>query len=77
MELRTVTDSAWDSWLVGESPFGIEKISSRDFVIFRMWGSNRVYLREEPFISRKQAHDYLVPMIEKYNSSIITALVEA
>jgi hypothetical protein len=72
MKLNEVFDSPWTSWQLENSPFGIEKIQPRYFAIFRKWGNKRIYLRGQGFTSRKQAHDYLVPMVEKYRSSIIT-----
>lgn len=55
-------------------PFGIEKIAHRDYVVFREFGSRRIYLRVESFTSKQQAHDYLVPIVAKYEASIITEI---
>jgi hypothetical protein len=77
MKLIKDTASAWETQMIEGYPFGIEKIGPRDYVVFRLWGSRRVYLRDTGFISLNQAHDYLVPMCEKYASSIITAIVSA
>ena len=77
MKLNEVFDSPWTSWQVEDSPFGIERIDSKYYSIFRKFGSNRIYLREQGFISRAQALAYLEPMVEKYRSSIVTAILEA
>ena len=58
-------------------PFGIERIAPCNYVVFRLWGNRRIYLRASemlPFDSIKQAHNYLVPVIEKYEGSIIKGL---
>lgn len=55
-------------------PFGIEKIAPRDYVVFREFGSRRIYLRVESFTSKQQAADYLAPVVAKYEASIITAI---
>ena len=55
-------------------PFGIEKIDNRDYVVFREFGSRRIYLRDEGFTSKQQASDYLAPIVAKYEASIITAI---
>lgn len=77
MKLIKDTASVWETYMVEGYPFGIEKIAPRDYVVFRLWGKNRVYLRDTGFISIKQASDYLAPVVEKYEASIITALVGA
>jgi hypothetical protein len=55
-------------------PFGIEKIAPRDYVVFREFGSRRIYLRADSFTSKAQALDYLNPIVENYSNSIITAM---
>lgn len=74
--MRLIKDSAsvWETHLVEGYPFGIEKIDSRDFVVFRLWGKQRVYMRDTGFTSKAQAFAYLKPMVEKYEASIITAI---
>ena len=75
LKLIEIYDSAWQSWQIDGVPFGIEKIAPRDYVIFRIWGnSKRLYLRDTGFTSRDMALLYLENMVEKYRSSIITAL---
>lgn len=74
MRLIKDTASIWETHLVEGYPFGIEKISPRDYVIFRLWGARRVYIRDEGFTSKAQALAYLTPMVEKYENSIITAV---
>jgi len=75
MKLVQDTASVWDTYMIEGYPFGIEKIDARDWVVFRLFGSRRIYLRDAGFTSKAQAHDYLVPIVEKYRSSIITAVV--
>lgn len=74
--MKLIKDSAsvWETHLVEGYPFGIEKIAPRDYVIFRLWGGRRVYLRDEGFVSKAQALAYLEPIIEKYESSIVVAV---
>jgi hypothetical protein len=74
LKLIEIYDSAWQSWQIDGVPFGIEKIAPRDYVIFRIWGGKRLYLRDTGFTSRDMALLYLENMVEKYRSSIITAL---
>jgi hypothetical protein len=74
MKLIKHHESVWETHLIEGYPFGIEKIDARDFVVFRMWGGRRVYLRDEGFTSKAQALAYLEPIIQKYQSSIITAV---
>ena len=77
MELIKDEASVWDTHMVKGYPFGIERIAPRDYVVFRLWGKTRIYLRDSgelPFDSIKQAHDYLAPVVAKYDSSIIKAL---
>lgn len=74
LKLITITDSAWSSWQVEGTPFGIEKIANRDYVVFRLWGKNRIYIREDGFTSRDMALLYLEEMVRKYRESIITAI---
>ena len=79
MKLIKDEASVWETHLIEGYPFGIEKIDHRDYVVFRLWGNRRIYLRASempPFDSIKQAHDYLVPVIEKYEGSIIKGLWE-
>lgn len=75
-ELKLVTITEDESWRVDGSPFGIEKIDARDFVIFRLWANRRVYLRRDGFSSRAMALRYLEPMVSNYRNSIITAITE-
>jgi hypothetical protein len=74
MKLIQHHESVWETYLIEGYPFGIEKIAPRDYVAFRMWGGRRVYLRDTGFTSKAQALDYLTPIVEKYQSSIITAV---
>lgn len=75
LQLKTSLNDSVTDYVFGY-PFGIEKIDSRDYVVFREFGSRRIYLRAESFTSKAQAFAYLEPMVEKYASSIITAIVE-
>ena len=74
MKLVKDTASTWETHLVEGYPFGMEKIAPRDYVIFRLWGGRRVYLRDEGFTSKAQAMTYLEPVIAKYEASIIVAV---
>jgi hypothetical protein len=67
-------EGGFPSWQVVETPFGIEKIDNRDFVVFRLWNGNRVYLRDNGFTSREMACLYLEKIVENYRSSIIEAI---
>jgi hypothetical protein len=69
--------SVWETHMVKGYPFGIEKIDSRDYVVFRLFGSRRIYLREDGFTSKAQAMAYLENDIKTYENSIITALEES
>lgn len=75
LQLKTALNDDLTSYVFGY-PFGIEKIDSRDFVVFREFGSRRIYLRAEGFTSKAQAFDYLAPIVEKYSNSIITAITQ-
>jgi len=66
-------EGAWETYMVEDVPFGVEKIDSRDWVIFRMFGNTRIYLREDGFTSKEQALTYLERDVRTYKSSIITA----
>jgi hypothetical protein len=74
MKLIQHYESVWETHLIEGYPFGIEKIAPRDYVVFRMWGGRRVYIRDEGFTSKAQALAYLEPIVQKYQSSIITAV---
>lgn len=74
MKLIKDEKSVWETHFIEGFPFGIEKIDSRDYVVFRLFGSRRVYLREDGFTSQAQALTYLAPVVENYNNSIITAI---
>lgn len=74
MKLIKDEKSVWETYFIEGFPFGIEKIDSRDYVVFRLFGSRRVYLREDGFTSKEQALAYLAPVVENYNNSIITAI---
>jgi hypothetical protein len=74
LQLRKSLNDAWETHYVFGYPFGIEKIAPRDYVVFREFGSRRIYLREDGFTSKEQALAYLAPMVEKYSNSIITAI---
>ena len=74
MKLVKDTASAWETYLVEGYPFGIEKIAPRDYVVFRLWGRQRVYMRDTGFTSKTQALDYLAPIVKNYEASIITAI---
>ena len=66
--------SVWPTHMVDGYPFGVESIGPRDHVVFRLWGSRRIYLRDQGFISRAQAAAYLEPIVENYKNSIIVAV---
>lgn len=74
MKLIKHHESVWETHFIEGYPFGIEKIAPRDYVAFRMWGGRRVYLRDTGFTSKAQALDYLTPIVQKYQDSIITAV---
>jgi hypothetical protein len=74
MKLIKHHESVWETHLIEGYPFGIEKIDARDYVVFRIWGGRRIYLRDEGFTSKAQALAYLEPIVQKYQSSIITAV---
>lgn len=77
LKLITLTDSAWDSWQVEGTPFGIEKIAPRDYVVFRFWGGARVYMsvtKDKGFTSRDMALLYLEGKVKEYKENIITAI---
>ena len=78
MKLDTIentVDSPWQSWQVIGSPFGIERIDSNCFFIYRVFGSRRVYLnQEESYPSKAKAITALVPKVKQYNLSIVHAL---
>jgi hypothetical protein len=71
MKLIKDKKSVWETHLVEGAPFGIEKIAPRDYVVFRLWGKTRIYIRDAGFTSKQKAHDYLVPIVKKYESSIV------
>lgn len=73
LQLKTALNDSLTDYVFGY-PFGIEKISNRDYVVFREFGKRRIYLREDGFISKAQALSYLSPIVEKYSNSIITAI---
>lgn len=75
LQLKTSLNDSVTHYVFGY-PFGIEKIAPRDYVVFREFGSRRIYLRADSFTSKEQAISYLEPVVEKYAGSIITALVE-
>jgi hypothetical protein len=74
LQLRKSLNDVWETHYVFGYPFGIEEIAPRDYVVFREFGSRRIYLREDGFTSKEQALTYLAPMVEKYSNSIITAI---
>lgn len=74
MKLIKDENSVWETHFIEGFPFGIEKIDLRDYVVFRLFGSRRIYLREDGFTSKEQALAYLVPVVENYSNSIITAI---
>ena len=74
MKLIKDSESAWETYMIEGYPFGIEKIATRDYVVFRLWGARRVYLRDEGFTSKAQALAYLSPIVDQYESSIIRAI---
>jgi hypothetical protein len=74
MKLIKDSESAWETYMIEGYPFGIEKIAPRDYVVFRLWGSRRVYLRDEGFTSKAQALAYLAPIVDHYERSIIRAI---
>lgn len=69
-------DGAWESWQLEGTPFGIERIAPRYYVVFRLWGRERVYLsvtKEKGFTSRDFSQLYLEEKAREYEKSIITA----
>ena len=75
LQLKTALNDELTTYVFGY-PFGIEQIAPRDFVVFREFGSRRIYLRVDGFTSKAQAFDYLAPIVEKYSNSIITAITQ-
>lgn len=75
IQLKTALNDELTNYVFGY-PFGIEKIAPRDYVVFREFGSRRIYLRADSFTSKEQAKDYLSPIVEKYSNSIITAITQ-
>lgn len=67
-------DGGFPAWQIDGAPFGIEKIDHRDYVVFRLWGNARVYIRDTGFSSREMACLYLESMVEKYRASIVEAV---
>lgn len=67
-------EGGFPAWQIDGTPFGIEKIAPRDYVIFRLWGNARVYIREDGFTSRDMACLYLEDMVRKYRASIVEAV---
>lgn len=67
-------EGGFPAWQIDGAPFGIEKIDNRDYVVFRLWGNARVYIRDTGFTSRDMALLYLENMVEKYRASIIEAV---
>ena len=67
-------DGGFPSWQIDGAPFGIEQIDNRDFVVFRLWNKNRVYLRDTGFTSRDMACLYLENVVAKYRASIVEAV---
>jgi hypothetical protein len=67
-------NGGFPAWQVAETPFGVEKIDDRDYVVFRLWNGNRVYLRDKGFTSRDMACLYLEGVVENYRASIIEAV---
>lgn len=77
LKLITLTDSAWDSWKIEGFPFGIEKIAPRDYVVFRLWGSARVYMsvtKDKGFTSRGMALLYLEEKVKQYKENIVVGV---
>ena len=75
-KLILLEGSAWDSWQLEGTPFGIEKIGPRDYVVFRLWGRERVYLsvtRDKGFTSREFSQLYLEEKAREYEKSIVVA----
>lgn len=73
MQTRKALNDPLTTYVFGY-PFGVEKIAPHDYVVFREFGSRRIYLRADSFTSQEQAFNYLEPMVEKYANSIITAI---
>lgn len=67
-------EGGFPAWQIEGTPFGIEKIAPRDYVVFRLWGKARIYIRDTGFTSRDMALLYLEDMVEKYRASIIEAV---
>lgn len=73
LQLKESLNDELTSYVFGY-PFGIEKMAPRDYVVFREFGSRRIYLRVDGFTSKDQALAYLAPVVENYSNSIITAI---
>ena len=65
----------WEpAYIFEDAPFGVEMIAPGDWVIFRLLGNSRMYLRDTGFKSKKQALTYLEGYVRIYKGVIITAL---
>ena len=67
-------EGAWESWQLEGTPFGIERIGPRDYVVFRVWGRERCYLsitKDKGFTSRNFSQLYLEEKAREYEESII------
>lgn len=78
MKLIKDTASAWETYRVEEFPlWGIEKIDRGAWYIFRQWGGERIYLRQEGDLGRGLAKDKAIALlreeIEKYRANIIVS----
>ena len=74
MKLIKDEKSVWETHFIEGFPFGIEKIDSSDYVVFRLFGSRRIYLREDGFTSKAQALAYLANDVNTYKNSIVEAI---
>lgn len=75
-KLIPIEGSVWESWQLEGTPFGIEKIAPYDYVVFRMWGRERVYMsitKDKGFTSREFSYLYLLEKAREYEESIVVA----
>ena len=80
MKLIEDKASAWQTFMVADTPYGIEKIDSRCFYIFRLWGRERKYIRDREdfrrevnFSSKAKAIAYLEPIVAQYQENIVVS----
>ena len=75
--MEIIHGSAWESWYIPGTPFGIEKLDGYAYYNFRFWDGNgrRVYLdREASYSSMTKAMKVLGAHVARYNDSIVTGI---